>query len=141
VKIASEFLADGLVLRTEAREGGEAFEVVPGGSATEDLRVVVLVNEGSASASEVVAGALQEAGRAVLIGENTFGKNTVQRIWNLPNGGGLKLTTSRWVTPNGVDYGIDGITPNVFIEIPDDATSQFLIDSALEYLAELDISG
>ena len=65
----------------------------------------------------------------------------MQRIWNLPNGGGLKLTTSRWVTPNGVDYGIDGITPNVVVEIPEDATSQFLIDTALEYLAELDISG
>ena len=141
IQIASEFLADGIVLRTEAREGGETFDVVPGGIATTDVRLVVLVNEGSASASEVVAGALQEAGRAVLIGENTFGKNTVQRIWNLPNGGGLKLTTSRWVTPNGVEYGIDGITPNVVVEIPEDATSQFLIDTALEYLAELDISG
>jgi carboxyl-terminal processing protease len=141
VQIASEFLADGIVLRTEARDGGETFDVVPGGVATSEVRLVLLVNEGSASASEVVAGALQEAGRAVLIGENTFGKNTVQRIWNLPNGGGLKLTTSRWVTPNGVDYGIDGITPNVLIEIPQDATSQFLIDTALEYLAELEISG
>ncbi len=137
VQIASEFLADGLVLRTEAREGGEDYEVVPGGIAT-NVRLVVLVNEGSASASEVVAGALQEAGRAVLLGENTFGKNTVQRIWNLPNGGGLKLTTSRWVTPDGVDYGIDGITPDVNIETPDDATAQFLIDAALDYLADLD---
>ena len=137
VQIASEFLDDGLVLRTEAREGGETFEVIPGGIAT-DVRLVVLVDEASASASEVVAGALQEAGRAVLFGQNTFGKNTVQRVWNLPNGGGLKLTTSRWITPNGVDYGIDGITPDVIVEIPEGATPQVVVESALEYLAELD---
>ena len=136
VLIASEFLDDGLVLRTEDRGDGERYEVAPGGIATGDVQIVVLVDEGSASASEVVTGALQEAGRAVVIGENTFGKNTVQRIWGLPNGGGLKLTIARWVTPNGVDYGLDGIAPDVSIDIPDDATSQFLIDAAIEYLAE-----
>jgi carboxyl-terminal processing protease len=136
VLIASEFLDDGLVLRTEDRAAGDRYEVAPGGVATRDLRIVVLVDEGSASASEVVTGALQEAGRAVVIGENTFGKNTVQRIWGLPNGGGLKLTIARWVTPDGVDYGLDGIAPDIAIDIPDDATSQFLIDAAVEYLAQ-----
>jgi carboxyl-terminal processing protease len=140
VAVASEFLGDGLVLRTEERAGDDEYAVIPDGVAVEDLRVVVLVNEGSASASEVVTGALQEAGRAVVIGENTFGKNTVQRIWGLPDGGGLKLTTARWVTPNGVDYGLVGIEPDVPVDIPDDATSEFLIDAALDYLVQADQS-
>jgi len=140
VSIASEFLSDGLVLRTESRTDGESYPVASGGVATRDVRVIVLVDEGSASAAEVVTGALQEAGRAVVIGENTFGKNTVQRIWVLPDGGGLKLTIARWVTPDGVDYGLDGIAPDVRVDIPVDATAQFLIDAALEYLAEADSS-
>jgi carboxyl-terminal processing protease len=135
VLIASEFLEEGLVLRTEERSSGDDYEVVKGGVATDDaVELIVLVDGGSASASEVVTGALQEAGRAVVIGENTFGKNTVQRIWNLPDGGGLKLTIARWVTPDGEDYGLDGITPDVAVVIPVDATGEFLIDAALEYL-------
>ena len=99
------------------------------------LPVVVLVNGGSASASEVVAGALQEAGRATILGTATFGKNTVQQQFGLSNGGAIKVTIARWVTPNGLDFGEDGILPDVVVEYPDGATGQFLIDEALALLA------
>ncbi|MGH8873766.1 MAG: S41 family peptidase, partial [Acidimicrobiia bacterium] len=132
VSVASEFLVEGLVLQTRAPDGTIDYRVEDGGVATDpDLEVWVLVNRASASASEVVAAALQEAGRATLIGENTFGKNTVQQQFDLPNQGALKLTIARWVTPAGVDYGSAGITPDVAVEIPVDADADFLLQETL----------
>jgi carboxyl-terminal processing protease len=75
--------------------------------------VTFIVNKGSASASEVVAAVLQERGLATVVGENTFGKNTVQQRFNLSNGGDLKLTIARWLTPGGLDFGGVGVTPDV----------------------------
>ena len=80
-------------------------------------RSSVLVNRGSASASEVLSAALQERQRAVIIGENTFGKNTVQQRFGLSNGGALKLTVARWVTADGADFGGDGVTPDINAEL------------------------
>lgn len=132
VAIASEFLDEGLVLKTESPEDEVPYPVREGGLATgDDLRVIVLVNEGSASASEVVAGALQEAGRAVLVGEPTFGKNTVQNTYSLENGGALKLTIARWVTPSGHDFGEVGIAPDVTADLPPDLSPEQLVDRAL----------
>ncbi len=99
--IASQFVPAGELLFTvESGEDVQRWESEPGGLAqTDAIPVVVLVDGGSASASEIVAGALKETGRATIVGEPTFGKNTVQ-IWNdLPNGGGLRITTDRWFTP------------------------------------------
>lgn len=136
IGITSEFLDDGLVLRTLSPEEDRDYEVRDGGIATDtSIPVVVLVNGGSASASEVVAGALQEAGRATILGTATFGKNTVQQQFGLSNGGAIKVTIARWVTPNGLDFGEDGILPDVVVEYPDGATGQFLIDEALALLA------
>ena len=119
VNIASEFLADGLVLMTQAPDGVIPYEVQPGGLTTDpDIPLRILVNRGSASASEVVSGALQEAGRAIIIGENTFGKNTVQQRFSLSNGGAIKVTIARWVTPAGSDFGETGITPDIEADIP-----------------------
>lgn len=133
VEIASEFLDEGLVLRTETADDETTYEVREGGLATgQTPRVIVLVNEGSASASEVVAGALQEAGRAILVGEPTFGKNTVQNTFNLDNGGALKLTIARWVTPSGHDFGEVGIEPDVTAELPPDLSVEELVDRALD---------
>jgi carboxyl-terminal processing protease len=118
VNIASEFLSGGVVVRTQAPDEDTDYPVEFGGIATDsDLEIAVLVNRGSASASEVLSAALQERERALIIGENTFGKNTVQQRFNLSNGGALKLTVARWVTADGADFGGDGVTPDISAEI------------------------
>ncbi len=120
IAVASEFIAEGLVLRTEAPGQEIPYAVEPGGVATDpDLPLVVIINRGSASASEVVTGALKDAGRAIVVGEASFGKNTVQQRFLLSNGGAVKITIARWVTPDGNDFGGDGIQPDVEVEIPD----------------------
>ena len=129
VNIASEFLPDGLVLKTESPDAETTYPVVAGGRAT-TMPVVVLINRGSASASEVVTGALQEAGRAVVVGETSFGKNTVQQRFDLSNGGALKITIARWVTPAGTDLD-NGITPDVEADLPRDLTVPDLVDKVL----------
>ena len=128
VKVTSEFISQGLVVSTKSPEATTPYEVEPGGLATDaDLPMYVVVNEGSASASEVVAGALSDADRAVIVGANTFGKNTVQQRFPLSNGGALKLTIARWFTPAGHDFGGDGITPDVTAELPEDLTVPELV--------------
>jgi carboxyl-terminal processing protease len=134
ISVASEFLDEGSVLITQSPEEDTNYPINAGGVAnSDDLEILVLVNRGSASASEVVAGVLQETGRAVVLGENTFGKNTVQQQYGLSNGGAVKVTIARWVTPDGADFGGDGVTPDIIHEIPADETTQYLIDIALEY--------
>jgi carboxyl-terminal processing protease len=93
-----------------------------------------VVNAGSASASEVVAAALQEAGRALIVGERTFGKNTVQQRFSLSNGGALRLTIARWTTPAGADLG-DGVSPDVAVELPNDLTAEEVVARVEEVLA------
>ena len=82
-----------------------------------DFRMVVLVDEYTASASEIVAGALQDHGRAVVVGRRTYGKGSVQNVISLPDGSGLKLTTARYYTPSGSSIQADGILPDV--EVPE----------------------
>ncbi len=135
VRIASEFLSDGLVLRTESPAETREYEVRPGGAATDpNLEIVVLVNRGSASASELVSAVLQERGRATIIGEPTFGKNTVQQRFDVSNGGALSLSIARWVTPEGRDSGTVGVKPDIEPEIPEDATTDVVLEFAVEYL-------
>ena len=141
-EIASEFVADGLLFSQESA-GGEVtnWEAVDGGQATDlSIEVVVLINAGSASASEIVAGALDETDRATLIGEPTFGKNTVQ-IWDeLSNGGGVRITISRWYTPNHNSVAPDGVQPDITAAVPEGtpATEDPVLDRALEYLASVE---
>ncbi len=137
VNIASEFLAEGLVLQTRSPARTSDYEVRPGGAATDpSLEIFVLVNQGSVSASELVAAALQEAGRATLIGEPTFGKNSVQQQFNLDNGGALKLTIARWVTAAGTDLGGRGVQPDIAVDIPASAGHDYLLERALELLGD-----
>jgi carboxyl-terminal processing protease len=115
-EIADEFLSTGGIY--SMRHRGEVIEDLksrPGG-AFADVPVVVLVNEWSASASELLVGALQDNKRATVVGANTFGKGSVQSILPLPNGAGLKLTTARYYTPSGHAIQADGIHPDVVIE-------------------------
>jgi carboxyl-terminal processing protease len=114
--IADEFLSSGGIY--SMRHRGEVIEDLkarPGG-AFADVPVVVLVNEWSASASELLVGALQDNKRATVVGANTFGKGSVQSILPLPNGAGLKLTTARYYTPSGHAIQADGIHPDVLID-------------------------
>jgi len=136
--IASQFLPAGELLFTvESGDDVQRWTADDGGVASDSaLPMVVLVNAGSASASEIVAAALQETGRATIVGTPTFGKNTVQ-IWSdLPNGGGLRLTTDRWFTPAHDSVAPDGVQPDVVVEAPDDpqADEDPQLDRALEIL-------
>ncbi len=135
VRIASEFLSDGMVLRTESPTETQEYAVEPGGAVTDpNIEVVVLVNRGSASASELVSAVLQERGRATIIGEPTFGKNTVQQRFEVSNGGALNISIARWVTPEGQDSGTIGVQPDIEPEIPEGATTDVVLEFALEFL-------
>jgi carboxyl-terminal processing protease len=114
--VADEFLDGGVVYSTRHR-GKVVDEVRAGGSGSlEAGPMVVLVNEFSASASELLAGALQDNKRATVVGARTFGKGSVQSIIDLPGGGGLRLTTMRYYTPGGRAIQVDGIMPNVLVD-------------------------
>lgn len=135
IDVTSQFMDEGLVLITQAPDEEIEYRVRGGGVLTDpDFPVVVLVNRGSASASEVVTGALQEAGRVTVMGENTFGKNTVQQEFALSNGAAIKVTIARWVTPGGLDFGGDGLTPDIEVDLEAATDFEFLRDEALALL-------
>lgn len=85
-----------------------------------DIKMVVLVNEGSASASEILAGAIRDLDRAKIIGKTSYGKGVVQNVMSLPGGDGLKLTTSEYFTPSGKSINKKGIVPDIEVDLPDD---------------------
>lgn len=144
-EIASQFIDDGLIfIQESAGNDVKRYESTGAGIATDaDLPVAVLVNGGSASASEIVAAALQERGRATLIGEPTFGKNTVQVWGRLENDGGIRITISRWFTPDHNSVAPDGIQPDIVAartsETPPEEDPA--LDAALEHLAGQPVAG
>jgi carboxyl-terminal processing protease len=139
-QIASQFVADGLTFTQEsANDDVRRYEATGDGIATDpELPVVVLINGGSASASEIVAAALQERGRATLVGEPSFGKNTVQVWGRLENDGGVRITISRWFTPDHNSVAPDGIQPDIdaarTAETPPEEDP--ILDAALDYLED-----
>jgi carboxyl-terminal processing protease len=117
VTVADDFLDKGEIVSTRARkpEDAQRFNAKPGDLA-EGLPIVVLINGGSASASEIVAGALQDHHRAILLGTKSFGKGSVQTIIPLSGHGAMRLTTARYYTPSGRSIQAVGIEPDIVVE-------------------------
>jgi carboxyl-terminal processing protease len=137
IEVASEFIAEGVIMIEQFGDGSEqVYESDPGGLATE-IPLVVLVNGGSASASEIVAGAIQDYGRGLLVGETTFGKGSVQNWIALPDdNGAVRVTIARWYTPDGRQIHQIGLNPDVEI-IPTDEDIEADRDVQLEKALDL----
>jgi carboxyl-terminal processing protease len=136
-KIASEFVGTG-PLYWEQATGADPQPIMPtpGGVATDpSLPMVVLVNGGTASASEIVAGSLQGDDRAQLVGETTFGKGTIQEFKELPGAGGYRLSVRKWLTPNQTWIHGIGLTPDVEVVAP--AEPQPGVDPVLDRAIEV----
>jgi carboxyl-terminal processing protease len=118
VSVASQFLSSGnVMLEKDAQGNTKPLPVEKGGVAT-DIPMVVLINNGTASAAEIVSGALQDAKRATLIGETTFGTGTVLNEFPLSDGSALLLATEEWLTPNGKSFWHKGIQPDIQVSLP-----------------------
>jgi carboxyl-terminal processing protease len=120
VEVSDAFLEDGTIVSAEGRSAESRFRMeAMEGDLARGAAIAVLVNEGSASAAEIVAGALRDNGRAKLLGQKTFGKGSVQTVLPLEDGQALKLTTSRYFTPSGVSIHERGIEPDVPLPEPE----------------------
>jgi carboxyl-terminal processing protease len=115
VKISSFFIPSGTIVSTIDRDGHRDVEEALGDAIGGTQPLVVLVNKYTASASEITSGALQDYHLAKIIGTKTYGKGVVQSIYGLPDGGALKITTARYVTPLGRDIQHKGITPDIIV--------------------------
>ena len=136
--VSDAFLNDGLIVYTDGREPGSKLRYsATSGDLIDGAPLIILVNGGSASASEIVAGAMQDHGRGIIMGTKTFGKGSVQTIQDLPGGGAVKLTTARYYTPSGRSIQAQGIEPD--IETKQATLTQ--VENSLDPLTESSLSG
>jgi len=139
IDVASEFLQDGIVMFERRNNAQEKPYPVKAGGVLPDAPVAVLVNSGTASASEIVAGAIQDNERGVLIGTKTFGKASVQLIFDLSDGSSVHVTNAKWLTPERQEIDGVGLTPDIIVQISDqdrenDRDPQ--LEQAIDYLRE-----
>jgi carboxyl-terminal processing protease len=136
VAVADAFLDHGLIVSADGRTADSQFRMdATPGDLIDGAPIVVLVNGGSASAAEILAGALKDHGRAELVGHKTYGKGSVQTVMPLSHGGALKLTTSRYFTPSGVSIHEKGILPDVVVDGPEEPAAELDVASAVPLMA------
>lgn len=140
IDMAAWFLEKDAVVLTQRFSSGEEDVFKAGGNrGLENFPVVILINRGSASASEILAGALRDTRGIKLVGEQSFGKGTVQDLTTLSNGSTLKITTAKWILPSGTEIDQEGLTPDYEVEFPDDwerGDPDPQLEKALEVLKE-----
>lgn len=137
IDVASLFIEDDIVLQQVDRDGQISLTRSHGSSASIQVPIVLLVDSESASASELLAGALQDHARATIIGETTFGKGTVQTIHEIANGGAVRLTVRRYLTPAGRMIDKTGVAPDIIIEADDDGDNDNHLAAAIAFLESL----
>ncbi len=134
VYISSEFIATGNIVQQEDGAGDKQGYKVNRVGKLLNIPLMTMINKGSASASEIVAGAIQDNNRGKLVGEQSFGKGTIQNTQDLPGGTGIHITTAKWLTPNGRWIHSTGLTPDIKVDAGDEATKDAQLDKALESL-------
>jgi carboxyl-terminal processing protease len=132
--VASRFLSDGVVLYERRNSGDEQIYRVRSADRAPNWPMVILVDGATASASEIVAGALQDRGRAALVGEKTFGKGSVQLVYDLSDGSSVHVTVARWFTPNGHEINGVGLTPQQIVLHEESRDAP--LEEAIKYLTE-----
>ena len=134
ISVASEFLDGGVVLYEVRRDSERTYDAEEGGSAT-DLPLVVLVNSGTASAAELLSGAIQDRERGILIGQQTYGKGTIQQIFTLSDSSSVHITSAEWLTPERNVINSVGLTPDIAM-IPDEIGRDVELGEAIRYLRD-----
>ncbi len=137
VEVTSQFVDEGLVLYQLDGQGNRRDWNAEAGGLALDVPMVVLMNNGSASASEVFAGAIMHHGRAPTIGVTTYGKGSVNNLWPLTDGSAVNFTIARWYTPSGELIEGEGVTPDIIREASEDGSEDAQLDLAIEILKEL----
>ncbi len=135
IEVASKFVEEGPIVHIKDRDGILA-TIESRGNKYPQWPLFVLVNKGSASASEIVAGAVQDSGRGELLGERTFGKGVVQQVFNLSDGSGVAITTSEYFTPNERSINHIGIEPDILVEPGEDSEQDMQLNKAIQFLEE-----
>ncbi len=134
LEVASMFIPDGPIVIQEYKNGVKEVYQAKQNAKLRDFPLVCLINRGSASASEIVAGAIRDRKRGILIGEKTFGKGSVQDLEELKDGSALRLTVAKWLTPNGFQINGQGLLPDIEVKMEEDSEKDLQLEKAIEEL-------